>query len=416
MKKQVIVNSLWLLLDQVVRAVAGLIIGILVARYFGPEKFGIFNYVLAVISLLSACGNLGLDNIVIRELAVTPADSNRTLGTSLGLRLLAGLALAIATPVITAALMPGDGTALALAVIMSLMLPLQALDTFELPFHATLRSRVPVVGRNYGAIGSLLLRAVLIGLNANILWFAVAMLIDRPIACLYILKRRNDVAGAWRAWTASKARARQLLAESWPLIISGIAIIVFMRADQIMITGMLGAAANGVYTVAIRIVEQLFVVPGIIGRSLTPKGMQLDEEHFLPFVEKVAKGMVWSGLAAALLLWLTAEWLVLHLFGASYAGAGSVLGLLGINLVFQGFTAARSMIVLRRKLFRYDTIFIVLAALLNVALNYALIPVYGVEGAVVASIVAQGSSMVLFPLLLRETRVLGTTFFQSFRP
>lgn len=414
MKRQIIINSLWLLLDQIVRAVAGLVIGILVARYFGPEKFGIFNYVLAVVSLFLACANLGLDNIVIRELTMTPADSPVTLGTTFVLRLLVGTGLAIIVPVVVAILVPGDGTALALAVIMALMLPLQACDTFELPFHAKLQSRVAVVGRNYGAIGSLLARAVLIGLNANILLFAVAILIDRPIACFYMVKNRNAV--AWRKWTASRVRARQLLSESWPLILSGIAIIVYMRADQIMITGMLGAAANGIYTVAIRIIEQLFVIPGIMGRSLTPKGMQLGDAEFLPFTEKVAKGMVWAGLAAALLLWLVADWLVARLFGASYAGAGTVLGLLGINLIFQSFSAARSMIVLRRKLFRYDTIFIVLAALLNVVLNYALIPTFGVEGAVIASIIAQGSSMVLFPLLMPETRVLGVTFFRCFRP
>ena len=141
--------------------------------------------------------------------------------------------------------------------------------------------------------------------------------------------------------------------------------------------------------------------------------MQLDEAAFMPYVRQVAVRMVWGGIVLAVLLVIGSDPLVRLLYGAQYAPAIPVLRLLSLNIVFLAYGAARSMIVLRFDLFKYDTLFISISAAANVGLNYLLIPRYGIEGAVVGSIVAQAGMLVLMPLLHPRTRVLGTTFFAA---
>jgi len=139
--------------------------------------------------------------------------------------------------------------------------------------------------------------------------------------------------------------------------------------------------------------------------------MQLADADFLPYVRRVAARMVWGGIALALVLIIASDPLVRLLYGPAYAAAVPVLRLLSLNIVFLAYTAARSMIVVRQSLFRFDTVYIGISAAANVALNYLLIPRYGIEGAVVGSIFAQAGMLVLLPLLHPRTRILGTTFF-----
>ena len=65
-------NTSWLMIEQILRMMVGLFVGIWVARYLGPNQFGIFNYALAFTTLFSGMIKLGLDSIVIRELVKFP--------------------------------------------------------------------------------------------------------------------------------------------------------------------------------------------------------------------------------------------------------------------------------------------------------------------------------------------------------
>src|SRR6266699_1214854 len=87
----VIGNSGWLLLDKLIRAALGLLVGAWVARYLGPSRFGELAYVLAFIAFFQAVANLGADGIIVRDIAQKPECAPQVLGTCFALRLLAGL-------------------------------------------------------------------------------------------------------------------------------------------------------------------------------------------------------------------------------------------------------------------------------------------------------------------------------------
>jgi len=412
--RQILKNSFWLMTEQGLRVVSGVIVAALIARYLGPDQFGLINYALSIIAFLSGGVVLGLDTIVIRELTVTPTGRRRILGSALILRIVAGVVAMVAAPLIVMLLQPGASLAILLTAIMGLTLPLQAIDTLELPFHSALKSRTAVAGRSLGVVGTLVFRVALLVGGADLVWFAAAFLVEKPLGAIVLLRRLRAAGERVRDWRFDGGVARALLQQGWPLMVSGLVVMIYMRSDQILITGMLGAAANGLYSAAVRLVEQVFVIPVIFSRSLAPKAMQLDDAAFMPYVRRVAARMVWGGGALALILAVASDPLIRLLYGADYTPAVPVLRLLSLNIVFLAYTAARSMIVLRFNLFKFDTIYIAISAIGNVALNYLLIPRYGIEGAVVGSLFAQAGMIVLLPLLHPRTRMLGTTFFRSF--
>ena len=80
--QQAIGNSGWMLLDRVVRSGVTFIIIIWLARYLGPQQFGVFNYVLAIVAISKALATFGLEYIVVRELVHSPSERNEILGTA----------------------------------------------------------------------------------------------------------------------------------------------------------------------------------------------------------------------------------------------------------------------------------------------------------------------------------------------
>ena len=61
---------------KIVNTAGTLLVGILVARYLGPEQYGLMNYVISYVSIFSVLSTFGLDNIEIRELSRKPENKN----------------------------------------------------------------------------------------------------------------------------------------------------------------------------------------------------------------------------------------------------------------------------------------------------------------------------------------------------
>ena len=74
-------NTTWLLGERVLRMVVSLFVGIYVARYLGPERFGLLSYTLSFVWLFSSLASFGLDDILVRELVQSPEKRNNLLGT-----------------------------------------------------------------------------------------------------------------------------------------------------------------------------------------------------------------------------------------------------------------------------------------------------------------------------------------------
>ena len=92
-------NTSWLLGERILRMAISLFIGIYVARYLGPERFGLLSYSLSFVLLFSSLASFGLDDILVRELLKQPKHRNDLLGSVFWLKvcgvLVMGTAIAL---------------------------------------------------------------------------------------------------------------------------------------------------------------------------------------------------------------------------------------------------------------------------------------------------------------------------------
>src|SRR6187551_3052415 len=80
-------NVSWLIFEKGFTLIVGMVVGIYVARYLQPDSFGLLNYSISFVSIFSAFSTLGMDQIIVRELAKDPSNQRALLGTGFMLKM-----------------------------------------------------------------------------------------------------------------------------------------------------------------------------------------------------------------------------------------------------------------------------------------------------------------------------------------
>lgn len=289
--KKIAANIGWLSIDRIVRLGVGLIVGVWVARYLGPEQYGLFSYALAFAGLFGVLSTLGLDQIVVRDIVQNPANKDEIIGTAFVLRMAGGFLATGAALIIMFVMRPDDTLTLALVGIVAASMIFQSFDVIDFWFQAKVQSKYTVYAKNGAFLVMALVRVALILTHAPLIAFALAGLIEIILgSCGLIVFYQRRVAHL-RDWRVSFAQAKELLHVSWPLILAGLAITVYMKIDQVMLGNMVGEAEVGIYTAAVRISEVWYFIPMIITSSIYPSLAKLFQESGERFYDKLKQVM-----------------------------------------------------------------------------------------------------------------------------
>jgi len=399
-------NTSWMFGEQVLRIIAGLFVGIYVARYLGPEQFGIYSYAIAFVALFGVIAKLGLDGIVVRDLVNHPEKRDTYLGTAFWLKLIGAL-LTLATLAIAVRFTSNDATTNLYIFIIASGLIFQSLEVVDSYFQSKVLSKYVSIAKLIQLALSSALKLYFIFIQADLFWFVLVSLMDQITLALSL------VFAYWRQkigvffWCFEVATAKAMLKNSWPLILSGIAIILYMRIDQIMIKEMLGDREVGLYSAAVRLSEAWYFVPVIITTSLFPaivNARKTDQELYNKRLQRLYSVMVYIAVGVALPVTIMAENIVMTLYGTHYQDAGTVLSIHIWAGLFVGLGVVNGQWFLAENLQYLATRNTLIGAAANVALNYMLIPIYGVTGAALATFISYGVAAYLSLLFNKKTR------------
>lgn len=293
--RKVIANIFWLMADNVLRLGIGLVVGVWVARYLGPQQFGLLNYSVAFVGLFSVFAKLGLDSIAIRELVRNVASGNEILGTTFILKLVGGIIsflLAIATILL---IRTDDPESLWVTGIIALSLIFQIFDGINLWFQSQVQSKYVVYAKNGAYILANAIKILLIQAKAPLIFFAVITLGEVVFSALGLVIVYRLTGHLFKTWKFNFPLARDLLKESWPNILTGFSIAIYMRVDQLMLGSMIGDEAVGIYSVGVRLAEIWYFVPVAISSSVNPaiiRAKQEGEESYYRRIQKADRKSV----------------------------------------------------------------------------------------------------------------------------
>jgi len=407
--QNIIGNTGWLFADKIIRLGVGLFVGAWVARYLGPARYGTLNYAQAFVSLFAVLATLGLDGIVIRDIVRDPVCREETLGSAFLLKLTGGFLVLLLTVGSVCLLRPDDRLTWLLVTIIATGTIFQAFDVVDFWFQSQVLSKFTVIARNLAFLVVSTLKIVFILKQAPLIAFALASLTEIILAATGLVFAYRVHGYRLKFWKGSLPRAKVLLFESWPAILSGMIIMLYMRIDQIMIGQMLGPKEVGLYSAALTISEAWYFVPMAIVSSFMPSIVEakaISESLYVDRLQKLFSLMACIGYAIAIPVTLLANVIIKMLYGATFSESAIVLTIHVWAGLFVSLGLARGPWILAEGLVKYSFATTAIGAIINIVFNFYLIPMYGIIGAALATVVAQFFAAYIANVFYSRTRVI----------
>lgn len=417
-KNKLLQNVSWLFADRVIRLFGGLIVGIWVARYLGPNDFGVLNYALAYVALFVFFVKMGLDQIIVRELVKKVKLTNYLLGTAFGLKLI-GSIVAIFCIYISLYFVNTDNVTKIVIFIISAGFIFQSFDVIDYFYQSQVLSKYVVVVRSSAFILSSVLKIYLIINEYSVIYFALANSLDLAFSALFFLFVYKITGEKILQWKFSKKIALRILKFSWPLALSVFLISIHMKIDQVMIGNMLNAEQVGIYSVAVRLADFWIFFPGILVSTLMPYFINLREINNKLYHSRLLQLyslMFWLGIFVGIVTIAFGEEIIRMLFGQAYIEAYLALVFNIWNGVFISQAMARGIWMISENLQKYRLYNNIIVVILNISANILLIPELGIAGAALATLVTQALGTWVFSLFWKPLRESTWHMIKSVNP
>jgi O-antigen/teichoic acid export membrane protein len=416
-------GSTLLLAGRFMTVAVNLVVQILVVRYLTKTDYGAFAYALSLVSLGASIVTFGLDRSITRFVPIydEERDHNRmfgtvalAVGTVLSLSLVC-LLLVYGLQGLVGASLIGDKRAISLLLILILLIPINALDGLIMGMFAVFsRPRAIFFRKNVLTPGLRLTIVLLLVLgNQSVFFLAVGYVLAGALGvaiCSVLLYRTLKSEGLLERFHVRELDfpTRAVFGFTIPLLTSDLVYMTMNTSDVVLLGHFGGADDVADFRVVWPAAHLNQMVMASFALLFTPAAARM-------FARNDREGI--NGL-----YWLTAIWiavlsfpifaltfslagpLTVMLFGERYEDSATYLALLSLAYYFN---AALGFNGLTLKVFgrlRYIVSINVVAALVNLGINFVLIPLYGPLGAAIGTF----STLILHNILKQAGLLLGT--------
>jgi len=382
---------------------ANLVLLIVVARTMGTAFFGQFSYVLAFSTIAVALADLGTTAVLARGLAHHEGEQRASyLGNFLLMRLVMALVVTVGALGVSFAL---PHHLLAALLITALGVPVLATRFFEPVYQ--------VYGKPWLSLWSNLVFGIAQLAMAAMVWLLPTMdlallssgivvtnLIYTAVALLMMLTLVKPSMRPHRTMLADIVRVAA------PMGVGAIFTTIILRADVIMLEHMRSSTEVGLYSAAYRVLDLAVFLAITIITPLIPILSSLilqDKAAALVQCRMAAQFAAVCSLPFALVVPTLAPSVISAVLGPDFVGAAAPLNILVWNFVLIVFALLGSCINLANGEIAHAYWNAPLACVVNLALNFWLIPRFGIVGAAWATVGSQ-LSMVLVSQFYTVTR------------
>lgn len=405
---------MWLLSERIIRISVNFLITIYLVRYLGPNNFGLLSYAISYFSIFSSLASLGLENIIVRELVADSNKENVLLGTGFYMRMISSAATIFL--IIVAVFFTGeDAFAAVLILVISSSVIFQSFNVIDYYFQSKVRSKYVVYSQFFSFIIASLIKALLIYFKAELIYFAITITFESLLLAIgfYFTYKRINVGRLEGRFNFDLAK--KLIKDSYPLILSGLVIAVYMKIDQIMIKKMLSDSELGFYASAVKICESFYFIPMTLTTSIFPAIINAKKKGagiYKLRLQQLYNLTAWISIGIALPLTIFAPQIIALLYGAKFMSAVAVLQIYIWSIIATYLGVASSQFLVAENFTKISFYRTLIGMIINVILNLILIPRIGIIGSAFATLISY--SIATFSLIMwKNTRGQVVMMFKS---
>ncbi|MCQ2307754.1 MAG: flippase [Bacteroidales bacterium] len=401
-------NIGWAVAGKTVSLLGGLLVGILVARYLGPEQYGLMNYVISYVCIFQVFATFGLDSIEIREESRHPEERDVIIGTAFTIKIILA-AITLAAVAVSVTITETDSFTRWMIMLYSVSIVLNSLNVIRNHFTSLVWNEYVVKTEISRTVIGALIKIGLLFAKAGLGWFIAVYTFDFVLlASGYCTSYRLKI-GRMKLWRFDIKWAKYLVAQSFPLMLTGAAVMIYQRIDQVMIGKMIDSASVGQFSVASKFVEVLIFVPTIIAQTVAPILIRTREKDYDEYKKKSQVFMnvtIWGSVFMAVVTSLVSYYLVILTFGEKYLPAVAILQILSFKAVSVALSNTAGQLLIIEGLQKYAILRDGFGCVICVVFNLLLIPRFGTEGAAVVAILSNLSAGYIADLFIPQYRHL----------
>lgn len=416
-KNKEIKNASWLIGGRIAQMGLSLIVGVLTARFLGPNNYGLIGYGTAYVAFFTALCNLGLNAVIIKDFVDNPEEQGEAIGSALVMRLISSI-FCFGLSIIISAFIVDKNEPLTIAVVAlcNLGSVFNIFETFNYWFQNQYKSRITALASLSAYIITSGYKIILLILGKDVRWFAFATSVDYIVCAIFLCVAYWKYGG--RRLHFSFHKSKMLLSVSYNYILSSIMVAVYGQTDKLMLKQMLDSSEVAYYTVATAICGMwTFVLQAIID-SIYPSILRLKKIDEIAYERKNKQlyaivFYVSCFVSVGFLIFGTL--IVRILYGKDYMPAVPVLKTVTWYTAFSYLGVARNAWIVSEGKQKYLKYMYGCAAILNVIINAILIPYMGANGAALASLITQVFTSLILPFSFKEMRPNAKLMLQAIR-
>jgi O-antigen/teichoic acid export membrane protein len=401
----------------------GFISSIILARLLGSDGLGIYAYAFAWANLLSIPATLGLDKLLVREIAIYQAQSSWALMGGIlkwanQMVLIVSVSLALVAGGIAWYLNIDSRQTMVWAIwIVLIALPLNSLRNLRSGAMQGLHKVVTAMLPEFFVSPLLLIFIIcfwkLLGTNDNtVLWI---------LAIRIILIGISFIMGAIWLYQSLPLEVKEFkleykvkdwLRSSFPFMFLGVMELVNTQADILMLGAIKGVEEVGVYDVVIRITFLVIFIQGSVNNVLGPTISSLYARREIKQLQKIitqtSRVVLLISLTITSILIGFSYW-ILMIFGSEFTQGQNALIILCIGKLVNAAMGPSGLLLNMTGRENYTFKTFLFSASLNLVLNALMIPEWGINGAATATAVSTITSNVINMILVRKKIQISPT-------
>lgn len=418
-KKKLIGNTSWMMINRIYSMLISLVVGAISARYLGPANYGLLNYGTSIISFFTTISSLGLASTLVVELVRKEKRRGEILGTAIVFRFFASIISFLAIYVIVLFLEPNNTQLMIVTMLQAISVILNTHEVLLYWFQMRLEMQKVTIASMIALTVTAVWRIVLLIEKASVEFFALSNSISAFITCICVAVFFFSSKSAPKL-SYNRKTGTSLIKSSYHFIISGLAVNLYTQLDRIMLGKTVSAEAVGYYTAAMTIANLWVFVPQAIIDSVRPALTEIKKENPQGFLEKyklLLCGINLLGFSVGIIILLFSKLAILILYGKSYEPAVPALMILVWSTSFAIIGTARTVWIVTEseEKYKYVKYFTFIGATVNVILNALMIPIWGIYGASIATLISQIVVAIVAPYLFKSTREFCVLYWESYK-
>lgn len=393
--------------DYIFSLTASLIVGIAVARYLGPEMYGIIAFATAVYTLLVIIVSLGIDDIIMKDMLQHEERQGSIQGSALFVK--SAAAFLVYGIIFIYFLINYSGEKLYSVLIITGAVLFQPLSVFSCIFLINAQAKYTSIARMISYTLSSLLKIILIIFKAPVTYFAFAVFIDYAVLYLTVILMYKYKKYTVSGWHIDISYIKYILKSAVPLFAAVLFYTFYQKVTVIIISSMYSDYASGIYSAAARLTEIWYLVPAVLMTAFYPavvKAKQISEEEYNKRIKTLFYVTTIPFILMAFFAALLSPFIIKILYGEKYIQSSIVLALTIWSVPFISFYVISIKCFILENKVKHLLLRSALSFILIIFLSCILGSFYYLKGFSIAVVVSSFISFFLIDLFFKDTREL----------